>query len=93
MDSLSSIPWVAVAGRLGLAIALAALIGADREYSKKPAGLRTNMLVSLGSALFVLVTLQSGLAQADNTALARTIQGIITGVGCGNCPYWARLSP
>lgn len=81
MVPLSPIPWVAVAGRLGLAIALAALIGLDREYSQKAAGLRTNMLVSLGAALFVLVTLQSGLARADDTALARTLQGIITGVG------------
>ncbi len=81
MVSLSSIPWVVVAGRLGLAIVLAALIGLDREYSQKAAGLRTNMLVSLGSALFILVSLQSGLAQSDDTAVARTLQGIITGVG------------
>lgn len=81
MDPLSPIPWTDAAGRLGLAISLAAIIGLEREFKNKPAGFRTNMLVSLGAALFVLITVQTGLGQADNTAMARTLQGIITGVG------------
>jgi putative Mg2+ transporter-C (MgtC) family protein len=70
-----------VAGRLGLAVILGALIGFDREYSQKEAGLRTNMLVTLGSAIFVLLPIQTGLADTDANTLARSIQGIITGVG------------
>lgn len=81
MDPLSPIPWLDAAGRLGTAILFAAIIGLDREFSKKPAGLRTNMLVSLGAALFVLVTVQSGLVQSDSSSMARILQGIITGVG------------
>ncbi|MGG6242022.1 MgtC/SapB family protein [Nodosilinea sp. AN01ver1] len=81
MDPLSPISWLDVAGRLGIAILFAAIIGLDREFSNKAAGLRTNMLVSLGAALFVLVTVQSGLVQADSSSMARTLQGIITGVG------------
>lgn len=81
MNALSPISWLDVTSRLGIAIMLAAIIGLDREFSDKPAGLRTNMLVALGSAIFVLVTVQSGLVQSDNTAMARTLQGIITGVG------------
>lgn len=81
MDPLSPVSWLDATGRLGLAILLAAIVGLDRETRNKPAGLRTNMLVSLGAALFVLVTVQTGLAKADSTALARTLQGIITGVG------------
>lgn len=81
MTSLSPIAWVAVANRLLLAVLLGSLIGFDREFRHKAAGLRTNMLVALGSALFVLVPIQSGLAQSDTSSLARTIQGIITGVG------------
>ncbi|MBE9157619.1 MgtC/SapB family protein [Nodosilinea sp. LEGE 06152] len=81
MDPLSPIPWLSAAGRLGIAILFAAIIGLDREFSNKAAGLRTNMLVALGAALFVLVTVQSGLAQADNSAMGRILQGIITGVG------------
>ena len=81
MDTFSPIPWLVVAGRLLLAIALGSAIGLDREFGQKAAGLRTNMLVSLGAALFVLIPIQSRLAGSDPTALARTLQGIITGVG------------
>lgn len=81
MVEISAISWLGVLGRLCLAIALSALIGLDREYSQKAAGLRTNMLVALGAALFVLVPIQSGLTGTDSTALARSLQGIITGVG------------
>lgn len=81
MTSLAPISWIEVIGRLAVAIGLGALIGVDREFSRKAAGLRTNMLVSLGAALFVLVTIQSGITQADSTAMARILQGIITGVG------------
>jgi putative Mg2+ transporter-C (MgtC) family protein len=81
MASLAPIPWLDITGRVALASAFGAIIGLDREYSEKPAGLRTNMLVALGAALFVLTPIQSGIAQADGSALARTLQGIITGVG------------
>ncbi|PSN10585.1 magnesium transporter MgtC [filamentous cyanobacterium CCP5] len=81
MDLLAPVPWLDAAGRLGIAILFAAIIGLDREFSNKAAGLRTNMLVALGAALFVLVTVQSGLVQTDSSSMARTLQGIITGVG------------
>ena len=47
--------WV-ITGRLVLAFVLGGLVGWEREYEEKPAGLRTLILVSIGSALFVLVT-------------------------------------
>ncbi|MBD1915058.1 MULTISPECIES: MgtC/SapB family protein [Cyanophyceae] len=81
MTPLSPISWIDVTGRLAVAVALGAVIGVDRQFSRKAAGLRTNMLVSLGAALFVLVTIQSGMAQVDNSAMGRILQGIITGVG------------
>ncbi len=43
-------------GELGLAFALASLIGLEREWRQKSAGLRTHTLVGFGSALFVLVS-------------------------------------
>ncbi|PZV09210.1 MAG: hypothetical protein DCF32_03105 [Leptolyngbya sp.] len=52
---------------------LATLLGIDREFSRKAAGLRTNMLVYPGAALFILVAVQSGMAQTNNTAMARTL--------------------
>jgi putative Mg2+ transporter-C (MgtC) family protein len=81
MSGLLPISWLAIIGRLLIAVVLAALIGFDREYSHKAAGLRTNMLVALGAALFIIIPIQSGIAESDPTALARNLQGIITGVG------------
>src|ERR1700760_3184111 len=42
--------------RLGLALALSASIGLDRELRQKSAGLRTHTLVGVGSALFMLIS-------------------------------------
>ncbi len=64
--------------RLSLAAILGGLVGLQREKSGKAAGLRTHMLVALGSALFVLVPAQAGM-EAD--ALSRVVQGVIAGVG------------
>lgn len=64
--------------RLGMAAAMGALIGYDRERRGKAAGLRTHMMVSLGAALFILVPLRSGIDAAD---ASRVLQGIIAGIG------------
>jgi putative Mg2+ transporter-C (MgtC) family protein len=64
--------------RLAVAVALGALLGYERESSGASAGLRTHMLVSLGSALFVLVPLQAGMAIED---LSRVLQGVAAGIG------------
>jgi putative Mg2+ transporter-C (MgtC) family protein len=64
--------------RLLLAAALGALVGFEREFAGKPAGLRTHMLVAIGSALFVMIPLQAGIEMDD---LSRVIQGLLAGVG------------
>ena len=67
--------------RLGLAILVGGSIGLERQLEHKPAGLRTHMLVSLGAALFVLTSIQTGMAQADPGVVSRIMQGLIAGVG------------
>jgi putative Mg2+ transporter-C (MgtC) family protein len=64
--------------RLGLAMALGAAIGYERESRDSSAGLRTHMLVALGTALFMLVPLQAGM---DNEGMSRVIQGLLAGIG------------
>lgn len=64
--------------RLTLAIVLGGLIGFEREAAGKAAGLRTHMLVALGSALFVLVPLMAGMPVAD---MSRVLQGVASGIG------------
>lgn len=58
-----------------LAAALGSLIGFERERSKKPAGLRTNMLVCLGSCLFTIIS------ETFITNPAVVAAGIVTGIG------------
>jgi putative Mg2+ transporter-C (MgtC) family protein len=64
--------------RMVLASLLGSLLGYQRERQGKEAGLRTHMLVALGSTFFVLIPLQVGMPLAD---LSRVLQGLIPGVG------------
>ena len=48
--------------RLALAAGLGGAIGLEREFRHKPAGLRTNMLIALGSALFSILSVELGSA-------------------------------
>ncbi|MBD1846853.1 MgtC/SapB family protein [Cyanobacteria bacterium FACHB-63] len=70
--------WGGLLFRLGSAIVAGGAIGWERQQRHKAGGLRTHMLVSLGSALFILVPIQVS-GSADG--LSRTIQGVATGVG------------
>lgn len=64
--------------RLLLAALLGGVLGYEREHKGKAAGIRTHMLVAMGSALFVLVPLLGGMPPGD---LSRVLQGVIAGVG------------
>jgi putative Mg2+ transporter-C (MgtC) family protein len=68
-----------IGGRLGLAALLGAAIGINREWERKPAGLRTHALVALGGALFTLIGLF--LHPDDPSATGRILQGITAGIG------------
>lgn len=64
--------------RLFAAMVLGGVVGIQRERVGKAAGMRTHILVTMGTALFV-ITCMSFDMQAD--ALSRVIQGITTGIG------------
>lgn len=62
--------------RLVLAVVLGGVVGLERELTDKPAGLRTHMLVSLGSCLFTLVSVYD-----FSVDPARVAAGIVAGLG------------
>jgi putative Mg2+ transporter-C (MgtC) family protein len=73
------------AAELGLALALSAVIGLEREIRQKNAGLRTHTLVGVGAALFMLISkygftdvLEPGRIVLDPSRVAAQI---VTGVG------------
>lgn len=73
--------WREILLRISLALAAGGAIGLNRDRVKRPAGLRTYMSVSVGSAFFVMLILQAGVDFNATNALSRTVQGITTGVG------------
>jgi len=86
-SSLPTLHWGEALLRLALAAVLGGLIGIERELREREAGLRTHLLVSLGSALFTIVGaygfhefLSSGatVVRADPTRIAAQI---VTGIG------------
>jgi len=64
--------------RIIAAIAFGALIGYEREGAGKSAGIRTHILVTMGSAMFVIAGAAYGMS---SDGLSRIIQGIVTGIG------------
>lgn len=74
--------FLEVVMRLLAATLIGCLIGLDREVRRKPAGMRTHALVSLGAAVLIVVVIRIGPSSADHlSAVSRVIQGIIAGVG------------
>lgn len=67
-----------VAVKLLFSALVGGLIGLERELGNKGAGLRTHMLVALGSTVFVLAMIEAG-AGAD--AISRVVQGVAAGIG------------
>ena len=70
--------FIVVGIRLVLATLVAAVPGLEREQSGNPAGLRTHILVALGSAVFMMIATGEGASVDANT---RVMQGIATGIG------------
>jgi len=69
--------------RIILATVLSSIVGIEREFHHKPAGLRTNVMVGLGSCLFTLVSIRAAdvfpnLTSIDPTRIAAQI---VTGIG------------
>ena len=67
-----------------IAVALGAIVGIEREHAHRPAGLRTHMLVSLGSCLFTIMS------NAFSSQPAQVAGGIVAGIGfIGAGTVWA----
>ncbi|MFZ2100564.1 MAG: MgtC/SapB family protein, partial [Oricola sp.] len=81
----TSLPFGVIALRLGAAAILGALLGIEREWRDRPAGLRTHILVCVASATFAIlaieITRQPAFA-ADNLRIdpLRLVEAITGGV-------------
>jgi len=67
-----------------ISVVLGAIVGIEREHAHRPAGLRTHMLVSLGSCLFTLMSASFG------GQPAQIASGVVAGIGfIGAGTIWA----
>jgi len=74
MDPLTSQFWIAI----GVAVLCGGIVGIERQMRGKPAGIRTNILICLGTTIFVkLSTLFGG----QNTDPTRVLGQVATGIG------------
>lgn len=71
-------PEIEAGLRLLLSAVLGGIIGLERERLHKPAGLRTHILICMGSALFTLVSIYGFSGNVDP---ARVAAGVVTGIG------------
>ncbi len=73
-------PFLSPVGRLMLAALLGSLLGLEREWHRRTAGLRTNTLIALGSAAFTLVSIQM-VARDGRGDATRIVSMIVSGIG------------
>jgi putative Mg2+ transporter-C (MgtC) family protein len=73
-------PTLLIAAKLLMAVILGGAIGFERELSRKPAGLRTNVLICVGAALFMIVSRHIG-GGAPYTDPARLVAQVVTAIG------------
>ena len=81
---MESIPWWEMLIRLVLSAVIGVVIGWNPQRAHKPAGVRTHILVSLGSALIMMVSLELFLRYAEqsrNIDPGRIAAQVVTGIG------------
>lgn len=81
----TELPLADLALRLGAASLAGMIIGLEREWRQKPAGLRTHMLVSLAAAAFTIISFELfrtslEISPGSNGDPIRVIEGVVAGV-------------
>jgi len=72
--------WIEMVLRLAIATLFGGLVGYQREKAEKPAGLRTHILVCLGAALIMQLSIYP-FKGADNVDPTRIAAGVVIGIG------------
>lgn len=70
-----------LAARIAIAAILGGIVGLEREWTGHPAGLRTNILVSVGSCLFTALSIEGFPLRGQAQDTARIAAQIVTGIG------------
>jgi putative Mg2+ transporter-C (MgtC) family protein len=74
---VSPLTW----GEIGAALFCGTILGFERQLKGKPAGIRTSILICLGTYIFVKLGIAMSIAHGDTTAATRAIGQVVTGIG------------
>jgi putative Mg2+ transporter-C (MgtC) family protein len=83
MDRIVDVLHLELLLQLALAVLLGGAIGLEREISGKPAGLRTNILICVGAALFTTLSMEMSLGRGDPARIAAQILPGVGFIGAG----------
>jgi putative Mg2+ transporter-C (MgtC) family protein len=78
--ALQSVSWEAI-GMVSLAALLGAIVGLERTWIGRPAGLRTNIVIAISSCLFTILSIEGFPPRGSAQDTARVAAQIVTGVG------------
>jgi len=67
--------------RLVIALLIGGAIGLEREFKGKPAGMRTNILICVGSCLIMIVSIEIARTAPQTADPARIAAQVVTGIG------------
>lgn len=81
LDPLRDITLLAIVARMALSFFCGGLIGIEREFKRRSAGLRTHILICLGAAVTTLTSQYLVLEMGYNTDLGRLGAQVIAGIG------------
>ena len=80
-QNLANLPWLPLFERLLASIICGAVIGLEREWARKQAGMRTMILICLGSALYMTVSQLAATTAGQPFDVTRIAAQVVTGVG------------
>jgi putative Mg2+ transporter-C (MgtC) family protein len=74
-------PFSSYLARLVIALVIGGAIGLEREFKGKPAGMRTNMLICVGSCLIMIISIEIARAAVRTSDPGRIAAQVVTGIG------------
>jgi putative Mg2+ transporter-C (MgtC) family protein len=74
-------PFTSYLSRLLVALVIGGAIGLEREFKGKPAGMRTNMLLCLGSCLIMIISIEVARSASRVADPGRIAAQVVTGIG------------
>ncbi len=74
-------PFTSYLMRLVVALLIGGAVGLEREFKGKPAGMRTNMLICVGSCLIMIISIEIARTAVQTSDPGRIAAQVVTGIG------------